>query len=112
MKKIEVADDDKKSERKAKGKDPDKESSRQKKASKSAKAPAKRKPAIKSLQEIVCPECGKGHISLKRKTAYGCSEFRNGCTSASPFETYAHDLTPAKLAAQIKRNQKSNKADS
>ena len=110
MKKIEVADDDKKSERKAKGKDPDKESSG-KEASKSAKAPAKRKPAIKSLEEIVCPECGKGHI-LKGKTAYGCSEFRNGCTLRLPFETYAHDLTPAKLAAQIKRNQKSNKADS
>lgn len=110
MKKIEVADDDKKSERKAKGKDPDKEPSG-KEASKSAKAPAKRKPAIKSLEEIVCPECGKGHI-LKGKTAYGCSEFRNGCTLRLPFETYAHDLTPAKLAAQIKRNQKSNKADS
>ena len=110
MKKIEVADDDKKSERKAKGKDPDKEPSG-KEASKSAKAPAKRKPAIKSLEEIACPECGKGHI-LKGKTAYGCSEFRNGCTLRLPFETYAHDLTPAKLAAQIKRNQKSNKADS
>lgn len=110
MKKIEVADDDKKSERKANGKGTDKESSG-KEASKSAKAPAKRKPAIKSLEEIVCPECGKGHI-LKGKTAYGCSEFRNGCTLRLPFETYAHDLTPAKLAAQIKRNQKSNKADS
>ena len=52
MKKIEVADDDKKSERKANGKGTDKESSG-KEASKSAKAPAKRKPAIKSLEEIV-----------------------------------------------------------
>ena len=26
-----------------------------------------------------CPLCGKGHI-IKGKTAYGCSEWRNGCT--------------------------------
>ena len=26
----------------------------------------------------VCPQCGKGHI-IKGKTAYGCSEWRNGC---------------------------------
>ena len=26
----------------------------------------------------VCPLCGKGHI-IKGKTAYGCSEWRNGC---------------------------------
>ena len=25
-----------------------------------------------------CPFCGKGHI-IKGKTAYGCSEWRNGC---------------------------------
>ena len=25
-----------------------------------------------------CPLCGKGHI-IKGKTAYGCSEWRNGC---------------------------------
>lgn len=25
-----------------------------------------------------CPQCGKGHI-IKGKTAYGCSEWRNGC---------------------------------
>ena len=26
-----------------------------------------------------CPLCGKGHI-VKGKTAYGCSEWKNGCT--------------------------------
>ena len=25
-----------------------------------------------------CPLCGKGHV-IKGKTAYGCSEWRNGC---------------------------------
>ncbi len=30
-----------------------------------------------------CPLCGKGHI-LKGKTAYGCSEWKNGCTWRQP----------------------------
>ena len=32
-----------------------------------------------------CPLCGKGTI-IKGKTAYGCSEWRNGCTFRKPFE--------------------------
>ena len=32
-----------------------------------------------------CPLCGKGHI-IKGKTAYGCSEWKNGCTYRQPFE--------------------------
>lgn len=31
-----------------------------------------------------CPLCGKGHI-IKGKTAYGCSEWKNGCTFRKPF---------------------------
>ena len=31
-----------------------------------------------------CPLCGKGHI-IKGKTAYGCSEWRNGCTWRKAF---------------------------
>ena len=53
------------------------------------KAPAT-KPAAPSLPQgdtiigTVCPLCGKGHI-IKGKTAYGCSEWRNGCTFRKPF---------------------------
>lgn len=32
-----------------------------------------------------CPLCGKGTI-LKGKTAYGCSEWKNGCTFRKPFD--------------------------
>ena len=32
----------------------------------------------------VCPLCGKGHI-IKGKTAYGCSEWRNGCSWRQAF---------------------------
>ncbi len=40
-----------------------------------------------TANEIVgttCPLCGKGKI-IKGKTAYGCSEWRNGCTYRKPF---------------------------
>jgi DNA topoisomerase III, bacteria and conjugative plasmid len=36
-------------------------------------------------QPEICPLCGKGTI-IKGKTAYGCSEWRNGCTYRRPFE--------------------------
>lgn len=32
----------------------------------------------------VCPVCGKGTV-IKGKTAYGCSEWKNGCTFRKPF---------------------------
>lgn len=93
MRKIEVEDD--KGESGKKGKENTAEE-------KPKKAPAKRKPAVKSLEEIVCPVCGKGHL-LKGKTAYGCSCFREGCTLRLPFEEYPAELTPAKLAAAVKK---------
>ncbi len=34
--------------------------------------------------KITCPKCNKGTI-LKGKTAYGCSEHKNGCTFVFPF---------------------------
>lgn len=46
-------------------------------------------PATPSMQDAFvgqpCPLCGKGTI-IKGKTAYGCSEWRNGCTFRKPFE--------------------------
>lgn len=71
-------------------------------------APKKRTPrkkkaaeAITSLEQIVCPSCGKGHI-LKGRTAYGCSNFASGCTFRLPFEQYPATLSPSELAANIK----------
>ena len=39
----------------------------------------------KDTGEILCPKCKNGHI-LKGKTAYGCSDFKNGCDFRYPFE--------------------------
>lgn len=79
---------------------------------KSAKAEADAKPAekekkpraprIKSLDEIVCPKCGQGHI-VKGKTAYGCSRYKDGCTVILPFSEYPADLSPQRLSTKIKR---------
>lgn len=74
----------------------DKPSSEKKTASKP------KAPRIKSIEEIVCPECGEGHL-LKGRTAYGCSRFRQGCQLRLPFEQYPADLTPAKLRNSLKK---------
>ena len=53
---------------------------------------AKKKPAQKVLvpdDAIIgtpCPVCGKGHI-IKGKTAYGCSEWKAGCSFRLPFKS-------------------------
>jgi DNA topoisomerase-3 len=66
-----------------------------------------RKPAIKSLEMIECPLCGKGHL-LKGKTAYGCSQFKEGCALRLNFDEYSPDTTPAALAKLIKKNFKTS----
>lgn len=50
------------------------------------KAPTDKKDGKKTddLVGTPCPVCGKGVI-LKGKTAYGCSEWKNGCTFRKPF---------------------------
>ena len=57
-------------------------------------------PKISSLDEIICPKCGNGHI-LKGKTAYGCSNFRSGCDLRLSFEQYPDTLTPAQLQRRL-----------
>lgn len=57
----------------------------------STSQPAVRSPRRKASQvpsdDLIgrpCPLCGRGRL-LKGKTAYGCSEWRNGCTYRLPF---------------------------
>lgn len=60
---------------------------------KKQKAPARKRqektvrPSLPIDDSIIgkpCPTCGKGHI-IKGKTAYGCSEWKSGCTFRLPF---------------------------
>lgn len=61
-----------------------------------------RKPRVTKLEQIVCPECGKGHL-LKGRAAYGCSRYAEGCPLRLPFEEYPAELTPGKLAAKLRK---------
>jgi DNA topoisomerase-3 len=64
---------------------PKKTSSKKNSTPKAKKAPST--PAPTQTDNIIgqpCPLCGKGHI-IKGKTAYGCSEWRNGCGWRQPF---------------------------
>lgn len=72
---------------------------------KKPRAPRKKAPEITSLEMISCPKCGKGHL-LKGRTAYGCSEFRNGCDLRLSFDEYKESLTPKQLASKIAKLKK------
>ena len=69
------------------------------------KAPAS--PAISDVSQIACPLCGTGHL-LKGRTAYGCSNFRSGCSLRLNFEQYPENISPdelSKLIAQTFKKQ-------
>ena len=57
---------------------------RTKKAAVPTKKPQNTLPEGDAIIGTKCPLCGKGTI-LKGKTAYGCSEWKNGCTFRKPF---------------------------
>ena len=57
---------------------------RAKKTTASAPTPQPALPEGDAIIGTKCPLCGKGTI-LKGKTAYGCSEWKNGCTFRKPF---------------------------
>ena len=49
-----------------------------------------------------CPICKKGSI-LRGKSAYGCSEYKNGCTFRLDYATYGAELTDQELIKIIKQ---------
>lgn len=63
-------------------------------------AKSKSRTTVKRLEDITCPLCHRGHI-LKGRTAYGCSEYRAGCTLRLNFADYPETLQPDQLAARI-----------
>jgi DNA topoisomerase-3 len=67
------------------------------KADKESKPTKERKPRAKKPVKAKCPICGKGDI-LRGKTAYGCSEYKNGCTFRLDYATYGEGLTDEQLS--------------
>lgn len=76
-----------------------------KKTKSKAKTTRTRKPAIKSLEDIVCPICEKGHL-IKGNSAYGCSEYKNGCTFRLQFSDLKENATLTQIAKAAKSIKK------
>ena len=56
------------------------------KGSATGKARTKEAVSKKEIKEgDICPLCGKGHI-IRGKTAFGCSEWKNGCSFRQEFK--------------------------
>ena len=73
------------------------------KAEKEVNEKKPRKPRVK--KQPVCPICQKGTI-LRGKTAYGCSEYKNGCTFRMDFATHGEGLTDEELIKKFKEIKK------
>ena len=65
-------------------KEPKKRAPRKSATKKTEQAAGEKQPAD-ALVGQPCPLCGKGTV-IKGKTAYGCSEWKSGCTFRKPFE--------------------------
>ena len=55
-------------------------------------------------KELVCPKCRKGRI-LKGKNAYGCSDYKVGCTFKVPFIIFDKTLTDKQINTLISKGK-------
>ncbi len=69
----------------------------------SKKKSSEKMPDIVSLG---CPKCKNGKI-LKGKTAYGCSEYKNGCNFKVLFEQFGVQLNDKQIFSLIKKGKSS-----
>lgn len=58
---------------------------------------------ITDISLIACPLCKTGHL-LKGHTAYGCSNFRNGCSLRLNFDQFPADISPDELSKLISQS--------
>ena len=50
---------------------------------------------------MICPKCRRGKL-LKGKTAYGCSEYKTGCSFRLPFEFMGKKISENQLGRLMK----------
>ena len=80
---------------------------KKKRATAEGKSKSKAKKRAEATPTVpVCPLCGKGTI-LRGKAAYGCSEYKNGCTFRMDYADYGADLTDQQLINAIESYKKS-----
>ncbi|WP_024994449.1 DNA topoisomerase 3 [Phocaeicola paurosaccharolyticus] len=78
-----VADAKEESAKSSKGQSQSVKSPAKEKKPRAAKKEKNSEPIIK--ENDICPLCGKGHV-IRGKSAFGCSEWKNGCSFRKPFE--------------------------
>lgn len=78
-----VADAEEESAKSSKGQSQSVKSPAKEKKPRAAKKEKKSEIIIK--ENDICPLCGKGHV-IRGKSAFGCSEWKNGCSFRKPFE--------------------------
>ena len=69
-----------------------------------AKSPKRASKAKIELEQLLCPKCKKGHL-LKGKSAYGCSEYKRGCSFVLPFEIQGKKLTNNQIASLVQKGK-------
>ncbi|MDF2438108.1 MAG: topoisomerase [Bacteroidota bacterium] len=60
--------------------------------------------AKKEAPPLVCPKCKTGSI-LKGNSAYGCSDWKNGCKMRLPFEFMGKQLNESQIQSLIKKGE-------
>lgn len=58
------------------------------------------------ITSMACPKCKQGKM-IKGNKAYGCSEYKNGCTFLLPFVFHEKQLTEAQVSSLIKSGKTS-----
>ena len=64
----------------------------------------KKKTSSKAPEDLTCPRCQKGKL-LKGKSAWGCSEWNNGCHFKIPFKWFGKKLTDKQVSSLINKRK-------
>lgn len=70
------------------------------------KKPAEKKPK-KQVAGKTCPKCSKGNL-LKGKTAFGCSNYNNGCNLTIPFKIYEKKVSENQIIRLLDKGSTNN----
>jgi DNA topoisomerase III len=65
---------------------------------------SKRESTPAEVENSACPKCKTGKI-LKGKKAFGCSNYKNGCTVVVPFEFHEKKLTEKQILTLLLKNK-------
>lgn len=83
----------------------EKEKPKEEKPAKARKETTKKeKPKTEEPATMTCPKCKKGTL-LKGRTAWGCSEYKNGCTFKVLFEQYGITLTDKQISQLVEKGK-------